>query len=49
VDAMAIPHKTADYPNLRKVVDLPAAKQAAEASEARTQRRGKRAAGTRKD
>jgi len=25
VDAMAIPHRTADYPSLRKVVDLPAA------------------------
>ena len=24
VDAMAIPHRTADYPQLRKVVDLPA-------------------------
>jgi uncharacterized 2Fe-2S/4Fe-4S cluster protein (DUF4445 family) len=23
VEAMAIPHKTASYPNLRKVVDLP--------------------------
>ena len=23
VEAMSIPHKTADYPNLRKVVDLP--------------------------
>ena len=26
VDAMAIPHKTADYTHLRKVVDLPAPK-----------------------
>ncbi|HET9694773.1 MAG TPA: ASKHA domain-containing protein, partial [Steroidobacteraceae bacterium] len=26
VEAMAIPHKTADYPNLRRVVELPAPK-----------------------
>ncbi len=33
VDAMSIPHKTADYPNLRKVVELPAPKTAAPAPE----------------
>jgi uncharacterized 2Fe-2S/4Fe-4S cluster protein (DUF4445 family) len=30
VEAMAIPHKTADYPNLRKVVELPPLKTAAQ-------------------
>jgi uncharacterized 2Fe-2S/4Fe-4S cluster protein (DUF4445 family) len=30
VEAMAIPHKTADYPNLRQVVDLPPPKTAAQ-------------------
>jgi len=47
VDAMAIPHKTADYPNLRKVVALPAPKEAAAADEARTERRSRRAASVR--
>jgi uncharacterized 2Fe-2S/4Fe-4S cluster protein (DUF4445 family) len=47
VDAMAIPHKTADYPNLRKVVELPAPREAAAADEARTERRGRRAAAVR--
>ena len=38
VEAMAIPHKTADYPELRKVVALPAAKESA----ARGATRGRR-------
>jgi uncharacterized 2Fe-2S/4Fe-4S cluster protein (DUF4445 family) len=38
VEAMAIPHKTAHYPNLRKVVDLPAPKE----SNAQTETRGRR-------
>jgi uncharacterized 2Fe-2S/4Fe-4S cluster protein (DUF4445 family) len=41
VDAMSIPHKTADYPNLRKVVELPAPKTAAPATDGRASR-GKR-------
>ena len=32
VEAMAIPHKTAAYPNLRKVVDLPAPKVVAQST-----------------
>jgi len=44
VDAMAIPHKTAEYPNLRKVVELPPPKEAAAADEARSERRSRRAA-----
>jgi uncharacterized 2Fe-2S/4Fe-4S cluster protein (DUF4445 family) len=47
VEAMAIPHKTADYPNLRTVVELPAAREAAAATEARTERRGRRATSVR--
>ena len=43
VDAMAIPHKTADYPHLRKVIDLPAPKPPASPSDNR-ERRGRRAA-----
>jgi uncharacterized 2Fe-2S/4Fe-4S cluster protein (DUF4445 family) len=42
VDAMAIPHKTAAYPNLRKVVELPAPREAAVASEERSERRERR-------
>jgi uncharacterized 2Fe-2S/4Fe-4S cluster protein (DUF4445 family) len=38
VEAMAIPHKTAEYPNLRKVVTLPASKDSA----AQTATRGRR-------
>ena len=38
VEAMAIPHKTADYSNLRKVVELPAPKDSA----AQTATRGRR-------
>jgi uncharacterized 2Fe-2S/4Fe-4S cluster protein (DUF4445 family) len=38
VEAMAIPHKTAAYPNLRRVVDLPAPKE----SSAQGQTRGRR-------
>ena len=41
VHAMAIPHKTADYPELRKVVRLPAAKESAAQAAARG-RRGRR-------
>jgi uncharacterized 2Fe-2S/4Fe-4S cluster protein (DUF4445 family) len=41
VDAMAIPHKTADYPELRKAVALPAAKESA-AQDATRGRRGRR-------
>jgi uncharacterized 2Fe-2S/4Fe-4S cluster protein (DUF4445 family) len=39
VEAMAIPHKTAPYPNLRKVVDLPPPKE----STMQTETRGRRA------
>jgi uncharacterized 2Fe-2S/4Fe-4S cluster protein (DUF4445 family) len=38
VEAMAIPHKTADYTNLRKIVDLPAAKESTSQSETRGRR-----------
>jgi uncharacterized 2Fe-2S/4Fe-4S cluster protein (DUF4445 family) len=38
VEAMAIPHKTADYTNLRKVVDLPLPKE----STSQTETRGRR-------
>jgi uncharacterized 2Fe-2S/4Fe-4S cluster protein (DUF4445 family) len=38
VEAMAIPHKTADYVNLRKVVDLPAPKESASQSQTRGRR-----------
>jgi uncharacterized 2Fe-2S/4Fe-4S cluster protein (DUF4445 family) len=38
VEAMAIPHKTAPYPELRKVVDLPAPKE----SSSQTETRGRR-------
>ena len=41
VHAMAIPHKTADYPELRKTVRLPAAKESAAQAAARG-RRGRR-------
>ena len=40
VEAMAIPHKTAAYPNLSKVVDLPARREPAASGEARAERRG---------
>ena len=39
VEAMAIPHKTAAYPELAKVVALPAPKRSATTSEARPRRR----------
>ena len=42
VEAMAIPHKTAGYPNLSKVVVLPAPKPSASQNETRG-RRPKRA------
>lgn len=38
VEAMSIPHKSADYPNLRKVVQLPEPKVSASASEGRERR-----------
>jgi uncharacterized 2Fe-2S/4Fe-4S cluster protein (DUF4445 family) len=38
VEAMAIPHKTADYTNLRKVVDLPPPKESTSQSETRGRR-----------
>jgi len=38
VEAMAIPHKTAPYAHLRKVVDLPAAKESTSQSETRGRR-----------
>ncbi len=38
VEAMAIPHKTATYANLRKVVDLPAPKESTSQSETRGRR-----------
>jgi uncharacterized 2Fe-2S/4Fe-4S cluster protein (DUF4445 family) len=38
VEAMAIPHKTARYANLRKVVDLPAPKESTSQSETRGRR-----------
>ena len=43
IEAMAIPHKTAGYPELRKVVTLPAAKESA-AQGATRGRRGRRIA-----
>jgi uncharacterized 2Fe-2S/4Fe-4S cluster protein (DUF4445 family) len=46
VEAMSIPHKTADYPNLRKVIDLPPPKLSASAGEGRD-RRGRRPPGPR--
>jgi uncharacterized 2Fe-2S/4Fe-4S cluster protein (DUF4445 family) len=39
VDAMAIPHKTADYPELRKAVQLPALKESAAQDVTRGRRR----------
>jgi uncharacterized 2Fe-2S/4Fe-4S cluster protein (DUF4445 family) len=43
VEAMALPHKTAPYPNLRKVVALPAAKTVAQpAAEGGRERRSRR-------
>ena len=44
IDAMAIPHKTAGYPELRKAVTLPAAKESAAQENARRGRRGRRIA-----
>jgi len=41
VEAMAIPHKTAPYPHLRRVVELPAAKESTSQTETRG-RRGRR-------
>jgi uncharacterized 2Fe-2S/4Fe-4S cluster protein (DUF4445 family) len=38
VEAMAIPHKTAPYPNLRKAVDLPQPKESISQSETRGRR-----------
>jgi uncharacterized 2Fe-2S/4Fe-4S cluster protein (DUF4445 family) len=38
VEAMAIPHKSADYTNLRKVVELPASKESTSQSETRGRR-----------
>ena len=38
VEAMAIPHKSADYPNLRKVIELPAPKESTSQSETRGRR-----------
>jgi uncharacterized 2Fe-2S/4Fe-4S cluster protein (DUF4445 family) len=38
VEAMAIPHKSADYPNLRKVLELPAPKESTSQSETRGRR-----------
>ena len=38
VEAMAIPHKTAAYPNLRRVVELPAPKESTSQSETRGRR-----------
>jgi len=38
VEAMAIPHKSADYANLRKVVELPAPKESTSQSETRGRR-----------
>ena len=43
VDAMAIPHRTAEYPQLRKVVDLPAPQPVATSGQGRG-RRGRRPA-----
>ena len=41
VEAMAIPHKTADYPNLRKAVELPAPKVVVAESRGRSRNRGR--------
>jgi uncharacterized 2Fe-2S/4Fe-4S cluster protein (DUF4445 family) len=38
VEAMAIPHKTAPYPNLRRVVELPAPKESASQGQTRGRR-----------
>jgi uncharacterized 2Fe-2S/4Fe-4S cluster protein (DUF4445 family) len=43
VDAMAIPHKTAAYPNLTKVLELPAPKAVPTAAEGGRGARGRRA------
>jgi uncharacterized 2Fe-2S/4Fe-4S cluster protein (DUF4445 family) len=42
VEAMAIPHKTADYPNLSQAVALPPRRAAAAPAEGRAERRGRR-------
>ena len=43
VEAMAIPHKTASYPHLRKVLDLPPAKLVTQpATEGGRERRNRR-------
>lgn len=39
IDAMAIPHKSAAYPELRKMVNLPAAKESAAQGATRGRRR----------
>jgi len=44
VEAMAIPHKTASYPNLSKAVTLPVPPVSTAAAEARSERRGRRSA-----
>jgi uncharacterized 2Fe-2S/4Fe-4S cluster protein (DUF4445 family) len=44
IEAMAIPHKRAAYPELQKVVTLPAAKESAAQESARRGRRGRRIA-----
>jgi uncharacterized 2Fe-2S/4Fe-4S cluster protein (DUF4445 family) len=41
VEAMAIPHKSAAYENLRRAVELPAPKESASQSETRGRRRGR--------
>jgi uncharacterized 2Fe-2S/4Fe-4S cluster protein (DUF4445 family) len=38
VEAMAIPHKTAQYPNLRRVVELPLPKESASQGQTRGRR-----------
>ncbi len=47
VEAMAIPHKTAEYPNLRKVVELPAPKPTTGVDAEARERRNRRPAPTR--
>jgi len=42
VEAMAIPHKTAPYPNLRKAVTLPPAKEVGATGEDGARRRRRR-------
>lgn len=42
VDAMAIPHKTADYPHLSKVIDLPARTESSTGGDGGTGRSGRR-------